>query len=260
MGGVVFIGGPYVRFRPTVAERDVCFLGAHQPPQPRAGALRELSILLKGPAKLLACLLSADLQQLAGEHQSLLLGQTPCEPLDATHLVAQHDELLELSSNVDDLDLPLARTSQRNRDLERGLHGAPPRQCAATISNSGLEALLENVGEVQPVDERAPLARIHNQLECGLAVAVLEILPTQLVTIRSQQQLTPGPRHERHLLGRIGAWAALAAFRPDPARTSSVLLTGGIHIPMSSPARNRPPSKSGSSSVGCCRGALSDAV
>ncbi len=257
MGGVVFIGGPYVPFRRAVSERDAGLLSRHQPSQPGARTLRKLSILLEGPAELLAGLLATHLPQLTGEHQSLLASQSARELPDTTHLVTQHDEPLELSANVDDLHTCLTHPAQGNRCLQRRLDGASPGKRATAIADPGLEALLENASEVQTVDKGAFSARVHHELERGLAVAVLEILPAQLVAICTEQQLTPGPRHERHLLGRIGTWPAPRNAGSVRAGPRSLELTSGRHIPMSSPTAKRPPCQSPSSPASCLGGAIS---
>jgi hypothetical protein len=46
---------------------------------------------------------------------------------------------------------------------------------------------------VLATSKRASLTRVRYQLECCLAVAILEILPSQPVAVRSQQHLALGP-------------------------------------------------------------------
>ena len=69
------------------------------------------------------------------------------------------------------------------------------------------------------VDERArPGARLREQLERRLAVAVLEVLLAQPMAVRAQQHLAPGLRHQRHLLHLVEASRAVGGQASSSAR------------------------------------------
>jgi membrane protein len=132
---------------------------------------------------------------------------------------------VDLRTRVDDLHLPLPRAPERQRPLQRGGHRAATGDRAAPVQHAREEALLERVGEVLAGGEPPPGTCGREQLEHGLAVAVLQVLPAQAVTVGAQQPVVRGARHECDLLGGIRAAAdrskgdrpEIGGTHPDPA-------------------------------------------
>ncbi len=147
---------------------------------------------------------------------------------------------MDLRARVDDLHLPLPRTPERERPLQRGGHRAASGDRAAAVEHAREEALLERVGEVLAGGEPPPGARSREQLEHGLAVAVLQVLPAQAVAVSAQQPVVRGARHERDLLYgvREGAASVQASARERRAQRG-----WGRHTGMSHPAPSGPPSQ-----------------
>src|SRR5436190_15176384 len=128
-------------------------------------------------------LAAGNLRQLRGQHESLVGGQISRQSAEAPQLLAQDHELLELSPQIDDVDLPLADRVDGERRLERGLHGAAAGERSAAIVDAGEKPLLERVLDVRPAGEPRPLQRPRDELERGLAVTVLEVLGPQAVAV-----------------------------------------------------------------------------
>jgi hypothetical protein len=183
--------------------------GLEQPPQPSTAAEGDLAVALEGPAEPLAELGAAHPQRdLAGEHQPLVVAQERRELGHPLQLESKGDQRVDLRARVDDLHLPLPRASERERPLQRGGHRAATGDRAAAVEHAREEALLERVGEVLAGGEPPPGARGREQLEHGLAVAVLQVLPAQAVAVGAQQPGVRGARHERNLLDGIREGAA----------------------------------------------------
>jgi inner membrane protein YhjD len=149
---------------------------------------------------------------------------------------------VDLRARVDDLHLPLPRAPERQRPLQRGGHRAAAGDRAAAVEHAREEALLERVGEVLAGGEPPPGARGREQLEHGLAVAVLQVLAAQAVAVGAQQPVVRGARHERDLLGGVRAGAA---GRPKGDRPEGGGTRPGPALPAGRPlggvsARGRP--------------------
>src|SRR5262245_26438925 len=194
---------PYFLLRHPRRGWDTRSPARHQPSQSRPRALCDLAVLLGRPAVGATERNPGDLAQLARENETLVGGQLPREQLDLAQLVAEHDELLELRTLVDDRDLFLSDRPQRDGGLERRVYRAASSHGPAAVADAGEESLLERPAGTHATGEAAPSARVGNELERGLAVAVLEVLPTQEVAVGPQQKLPLGPRDHGQLLGGI---------------------------------------------------------
>ena len=62
--------------------------------------------------------------------------------------------------------------------------------------------MLECIRDMQPAGE-ATTTCARDELEGGLAVAILQVLSAQPMTVYAQQQLALGARDQRHFLGLI---------------------------------------------------------
>ncbi len=151
---------------------------------------------------------------------------------------------MDLRARVDDLHLPLPRAPERERPLQRGGHRAAAGDRAAAVKHTREEALLERVGEVLAGGEPPPGARGGEQLEHGLAVAVLQILPAQAVAVGAQQPVVRGARHEREELDGIREGAAGRSKSGWPQIGGRRARRGwGRHTGMSHQASGGPPSQ-----------------
>lgn len=165
--------------------------------------------------------------------------------LHATQFVAQHDLPLDLRTAVDDRDVMLA--VQRDRCLERGVHGTASCKRPPAVAHARYETELERICDVQPACVPASLPRVGQELERRSAVAVLQVLTPQPVAMDSQQYLTLGARHDRHLLDLIArATASRCTVAAIPLGGSP--LVSGRHMDMSRPRARRPPSQLSSDS------------
>jgi hypothetical protein len=146
-----------------------------------------------------------DLADLSGQHEPLILGQLGGERDHAQQLIPQDHDLLELGAHVGDVEPRVSpvRLVEHCGALHQRLHRAAPAESSPAVADPRHESLLEGICDVQTAGEPATAARVRQQLEHGLAVAVFEILTSQLVPVDPQQQLTPGARNARELLGHL---------------------------------------------------------
>jgi hypothetical protein len=177
----------------------------HEPPQPPTGALGDLAVLLEGPPEPGTELRAVHLKEDLGPEHEPLIGSEPGGDLRYTpQLQAAEDEWMQLRAGVRNLELPLAGPTKRKGSLERGLHGAAPTNGTEAVVDTGEEALLEGVGDVGAAGEPLPAAGTREQLEHGLAEAVLEVLGPQEAAMGAEQPRAPSPGNERDLLGGVG--------------------------------------------------------
>jgi hypothetical protein len=167
-------------------------LGGQQCAQARASALRDLAVLLEGPAELPAELGARDSGGLVGEHQSLVPREARRDLQQPLEVHPPRDQLVHFGAHVANLDFELAATAKWERILERGLQGAAPTQRSAAVSDPGEETLLERVSDVGAPGESPAAAHGGEQLERRLAKAFLEVLGAQLVAMGAQQNTPPG--------------------------------------------------------------------
>lgn len=228
------MGGSCFLFRRPCAQWDTRLLSRHQRAQAGTRTLGDLAVLLRGPPVQAAELAPRHRFQLAGQDQPLIGRQLLHMAADPAQFVPEHHELLQVRPHIDDLDTLIAARPQRQGGLQRGLHRASPRDRAPTVTNPGLKPLLEQVAEMHPVGESATLANERNKLERGLAVAVLEVLRPQLISIDTQQHVALRSHNQSHLLRRIAA---------APAPGAALLSISGRHMGMSSERGGAPPSQ-----------------
>ena len=109
----------------------------------------------------------------------------------------------------------------RRRPPAAARHPAPPaRDCVRAARGGDHECARRSAARARSPYARgsryAPRpARLRQQLERRLAVAVLQVLLAQPMAVHAQQQLAPGLRHERHLLHLIGSLARHCSRRAD---------------------------------------------
>ena len=119
---------------------------------------------------------------------------------------------------------PRSHAVEGHGRLERRLHrAAPGKRSTAIVDPRDRNAARACSPDAARLENVASATRVRHQLERGLAVAVLEILPAQPVAVRAQQQLALGARHQRHLLGRVEPRRGPAAVLRPGARPVLVL-------------------------------------
>jgi hypothetical protein len=242
-GGRDFHRRPCSPFRLLPEDGTPRSLGRHHQPQSCTRSLCDLAVLLRCPTVKPAELDALLLRELGRKNEPLIRRELLNEQLQASQLLARDRHSLGFGAGICKLYLNLIRASQRHRCLERGLHRAPSRQRTPPVTDPRDEPLLDDVRQVPTTREDSPLACIRHQLECCLAIAILEVLPAQSMTMRTEQQLALGARDQSDLL----SWVEPSSCKPtgQPARThiSSLGLRSGRHMGMSLPAARCPPSQ-----------------
>jgi hypothetical protein len=236
---------PISLLRPCPRSGTLDGFGLKQSPQAPARALGDLAVLLEGPPKPLAELGTVHPEgDLAGEHEPLVVGEPGRELPHTPQLQPVRHERVNVGPRVGELEFVLAGAAQREGTLERGLHRAATAERPAAVVDAREKALLERVLDVGTAGEPLAAPRSGQELEHGLAQAVLQVLGPQPVAVGPQQPCVLGARHEGHLLGGVvGVEQASAAERPgSPGRRLGRV--SGRHTGMSYPAAHRPPSQS----------------
>ncbi len=170
--------------------------------QPGASALSDLAVLRLRPSVLATELLATGIaRELTFKDQSLIGRKLTREATDQPEVVPQQSETLDVDASVCRLHPTLPRP-ERQREGHRGLDRAASAEGTAAILNAREEALLERVGDVRTARERVARGPLE-QLDRGLAVAVLQILPGKPVSMCRKQQLASRADHQRNRLGRI---------------------------------------------------------
>jgi hypothetical protein len=242
MGGLRFIGFPCRLLRRGSSRRDT-LIRFHQSPESRAGALGDLAVLLGRPAVPAAELRATPLGQLPREHRSLIRCQPLGERCQAAEILSQHHELLEVGCHVCDVGLLFDSAADGNRRLERRLHRTAPPQRSPAVLDAGHELLLERILEMLATAEPRSSDGPGQQLEGGLAVAVLKVLRAQPVSMRPQQKLSSRECDQGDLLHRI------PPADPDPGRVAPLTprtclsLVSGRHTRVSIERPCTPPSQ-----------------
>jgi len=232
------ISGPCLPFRQPLRGRDIGLVERHQRSQPGTRALGHLAVLLARPAEAPAKIGATAIQQLMGQDQPLVGAQRSDVQLYTTQIVAQHDLALDLRAAVDDRYLILI--AERDRSLQRRLHGTASCDRTPAVMYARFETKLERVCDVQSARICASLLRVREQLERRHAVAILQVLAAQPVAMGPQQHLALGARHDRDFLDQIaGANARQGA--PSGAPFLRLGLGSGRHMGMSRPVASRPP-------------------
>ncbi len=180
---------------------------------------------------------------LALQDQLLVRCQLESERFDATQLLAEDDERLELGAEINELELVLVEAVERDGCLDRSLHRAAARKRAPAIVDPRDEALLKGVRDVSSAGEAPTTTGVRDQLECRLAIAVLEVLLAQSVAMESQQDLALGVRHPGHGLGLVDGAQRTGAGGWQSAWGTCRRLRSGRHMGMSRASARRPPSQ-----------------
>lgn len=210
-----------------------------QPCEAGSRALADLAELLDGPSEMGAELGRAHVvwTQLGSEGHPLIRGQLTCRAAHPAHLLARDHDALDVSASVDDRDA-LAAFGERERALERRGHRATPTQGSLTVPDARVEAQLESICEMSIIREPAALANMRDQLEYGLAEAVLEVLMAESVSAEMKKERALGERDDRNGLGRVNRAGPEPQARAVSWNRSSA---SGRHTPMSLGTLVRPP-------------------
>src|SRR6185437_5838387 len=247
VGGDVLIGRSCVLIRRGRRARDVGFVG-QQRPQPGACALSDLAVLLARPPVPSAELRAGVSGDLRSEHEPLIDRQQRHDTSDAPQLITDDHLLIDSCPIVRDLDPFPCGGAQCLGLLERGQDRAATAERPATIARARKKPQLERICDVGPAGEGAAGLHMSDQLERGLAVAVLQILWTQPMSVHAQQQPALCRRDRRDLLAEIArAWASTVRKRALLGALS-LFSASGRHIRMSLLIARRPPSQSRHSS------------
>ncbi len=212
----------------------------HQLPQTSASALGDLAVLLRRPARDAAKLGTRHVaRQLRSQDHALIGAELADKPAYAPKLLARDRLALHIRAAVHDLETNLLWPFEGDGVLQRGLHRAASRERPAAVVHARDKSLLEHVSEMRAAVKTAATPDVNEQLECGLPIAVLEVLPAQPMAVNAQQELAPCARHKRELLTRIEPPSRAAVALP-----SYSLLVSGRHTEMSIPGARTPPSQS----------------
>lgn len=120
--------------------------------------------------------------ELTFEHQSLVGRELTREAADQPEVVAQQGQALDVEPNVWHVHPALPRP-ERQRGGHRGLDRTTSTEGTTTILDAREEALLERIGDVGAARERRVAPGSLEQLDRGLAVAVLQVLPGEPVSM-----------------------------------------------------------------------------
>jgi YihY family inner membrane protein len=183
-------------------------------------------------------------RELAREHEPLIRRELARELGYATQLVARQCEPLDVGTRVGNLNFAAFAAGKRERGGDRRLDWAASAERAATIVNPREKPLLERVGDVGATGELTCSRCAGQQLKCGLAIAVFQVLPHEAVTVRREQQPTSRARDERDHFTGIEPTEPGGPTDARRARDKSLgaLLSGG-HESMSVQVTRTPPSR-----------------
>ena len=182
-------------------------------------------------------------RELACQHQSLVIRELAREPHDAAQVLAQTDQPLDIGTRVGDVYASAGADGENERACQRRLHRTAPVQRTAAIVHARKELLLERVGDVGATGEALSPSGARPQLERGLAIAILEILASQTVTVRGEQQLATRAGDKRDRLAWIQQAERAPSEGPEARCRSFRALLSGRHASMSVQVARRPPSQ-----------------
>ncbi len=185
---------------------------------------------------------AAGVRELMRQNQPLIAAQRPCRVREEPQVVSHQHERLRTGARIRNRRLMPIGPFERQRGGQRGLHRAASCQRTPQVTNPRQVAQLERVAEMGRVRERPSAACVRQQLQGGLAVTILQILPAQQMTVGAQQHLALGVRDARDLLERLRP-SALALRRHVDCADTSRGRTSGRHIGMSSSTSSSPPSQ-----------------
>ncbi len=153
--------------------------------------------------------------ELVGKGQPLVEAEQGHDLSNRTQFLTDDHLLLHAWPPVGYVELALfGRGRERCGLLQRSLRGATSGYRAAAIVDPRYEPLLQDPPQVYPSRKTSTAVDLADQLQRGLRVAVLEILPAQPEAVRPQQQIPSGLRHERNLVGSVGGAAGTIKQRP----------------------------------------------
>jgi membrane protein len=158
------------------------------------------------------------------------------EAADQPEVVAQQGQSLDVESSVWHVHLTLP-LPEWQRGGHRRLDRATSAQGTTTILDAREEALLERIGDVGAARERRVAPGSLEQLDRGLAVAVLQVLPGKTMSMSREQQLAARADHQPDSFGRVGG------DRPTARGKSFEGLLSGRHVNMSVRVASTPPSQ-----------------
>jgi membrane protein len=115
--------------------------------------------------------------------------------------------------------------------------------------NAREEPLLERIAYMSATGKPIATPSPSQQLECRLAVAVLEILTPEPMTVDGEQPLTARAGHEANRLVGIQRTVSLTNCPRRPGKSFGAVLSGR-HVSMSVQVARRPPSQLGSDWLG----------
>jgi hypothetical protein len=185
------------------------------------------------PAEPAAKIAAAHLHDLAAKDEALVRAQDIRGALERAQLETQQRSSLDISAPVGYVELALAGDTKRDRTVEHRLARTAAAERAPAIMHAGEEALLEDVAQVSAAGAAQSSApRLIEQLERGLAVAILEVLPAQTTPVDGEQTPTRRCRYQRELLDEVlsgacsGVGCAGACFGVECAGAGTCLAVG----------------------------------
>jgi membrane protein len=182
-------------------------------------------------------LLAADVaRELTFEHKPLVGRELKRESTDQPEVVAQQGLALDVEPSVWHVHSTLPRP-ERQRGSHRRLDWTTSSESTTTILNAREEALLERVGDMGTTGERRVAPSPLEQLDGGLAVAILQVLASESMSMGREQQLAARADYQRDGLGRVGG------NQPTARGKSFEGLLSGRHVSMSVRVARTPPSQ-----------------
>ena len=218
-------------------------------PQPRACALGDLAVLLARPAKAWRRTRQRPSAARSGR-RGRVAGRGSARAPTAQPSAARGAEARAARCRraaIGQLDFLLACAAQRRAPRR----GSPAPGCARRARGDGQwirerkrsSSVLRRCARLGV--PQLPATRLRHQLDGRLAVAVLQILVAQPVTVRRQQRSrarrAPRARPPRRVAPRPAPDPPRTGRGPDAAQSSCWRRESGRHIGMSLPATSRPP-------------------
>ena len=168
-----------------------------------ARALRDLAVLLHRPAVAGAELAGPHIDiDLARKHQLLVTTQIGDDFPQSPQLDPGDHLMLDSRAAILQFAGPVVGRVNRHCSRDRRLDRAATADRPPAIFDPAQKFLLKRIEDVLIADERRS-TRARDQLERGLAVAVLEVLPAQASPVDAKQPPAPSGSDPRNLLGRI---------------------------------------------------------
>ncbi len=145
-------------------------------------------------------------------------------------------QTLDVGASVRQFETAFPRPEWQRRG-HGGLDRAASAQGTTTVLDARGEALLQRVGDVGSTGKRAVTLGALEQLEGGLAVTVLQVLPGEPVSMGRQQCLAACSDDEGHRLAGVRRYVS-----GEASETFEALLSGR-HVSMSVRVAPTPPSQ-----------------